>query len=84
MSDFNINSICKTRWNGNWAQTPKWNSQDHLINPLQQALLSTEDPQEQQRQANQLLLDYQLQQQLRYADDEMQMRDQLQVNISLY
>lgn len=92
MTDFGINSICKTRWNGNWALTPKWTSQDHLISAAaaahhqqqQQGLLtaSEEDEQqqqqqEQQRQANQLLLDYQLQQQLqqRFADaDEMQMQ----------
>lgn len=96
LTDFGINSICKTRWNGNWALTPKWTSQDHLISAAaaahhqqqqQQGLLtaSEEDEQqqhqqqqhEQQRQANQLLLDYQLQQQLtqRFADaDELQMQ----------
>ena len=88
MTDFGINSICKTRWNGNWALTPKWTSQDQLISAAaaahhqqQQGLLTTREEQqqqqEQQRQANQLLLDYQLQQQLQqgFADtEEMQMQ----------
>lgn len=62
MADFGINSICKTRWNGNWALTPKWSNQDHLMNNAavashqqqpQQAILAVNEADQQQQQQHQ-------------------------------
>ncbi|XP_043657224.1 ankyrin repeat and KH domain-containing protein mask isoform X5 [Drosophila teissieri] len=65
LAEFSLNQMCKGRFAGNWAQsTAKWTGQEQLVGVVRSpGLINPGDvPQDAQRQANLVLLDYPMQQ----------------------